>query len=54
MKFVKASAIAFAMSKAGAVRKTRECSEKIANRDGGVAACAAARSALAKTARAFC
>jgi 3-hydroxyacyl-CoA dehydrogenase len=44
-------AIAFARSKAGAVRKTRERSEKIANRDAGVAACAAARTALAKTAR---
>src|SRR5687768_2310361 len=44
-------AMAFARSKAGAVRKTRERSEKIANRDAGVAACAAARSALAKTAR---
>jgi 3-hydroxyacyl-CoA dehydrogenase len=44
-------AIAFAKSKAGAVRKTRERSEKIANRDAGVAACAAARTALAKTAR---
>ena len=38
-------------SKAGAVRKTRERSEKIANREAGVAACAAARTALAKTAR---
>jgi 3-hydroxyacyl-CoA dehydrogenase len=44
-------AIAFAKSKAGAVRKTRERSEKIANRDAGVAACTAARTALAKTAR---
>ena len=44
-------AIAFARSKAGAVRKTRERSEKIANREAGVAACAAARTALAKTAR---
>ncbi len=44
-------AVAFARSKAGAVRKTRERSEKIANREAGVAACAAARSALAKTAR---
>ena len=44
-------AIAFAKSKAGAIRKTRERSEKIANREAGVAACAAARTALAKTAR---
>ena len=44
-------AIAFAKSKAGAVRKTRDRSEKIANREAGVAACAAARTALAKTAR---
>ena len=44
-------AIAFAKSKAGAVRKTRDLSEKIANREAGVAACAAARTALAKTAR---
>src|SRR5688572_11416645 len=44
-------AIAFAKSKAGAVRKTRERSEKIADREAGVAACAAARTALAKTAR---
>ena len=44
-------AIAFARSKAGAIRKTRERSDKIANREAGVAACAAARTALAKTAR---
>ena len=46
-----ADAIAFAKSKAGAVRKTRERSEKTADREAGVAACAAARTALAKTAR---
>ena len=44
-------AIAFAKSKGGAVRKTRERSERIADRDAGVAACAAARAALAKAAR---
>jgi 3-hydroxyacyl-CoA dehydrogenase len=44
-------AIAFAKSHVGAVRKTRDRSEKIANRDAGVAACAAARTALAKGAR---
>ena len=44
-------AIACARAHAGAVRKTRERSEKVANRDAGVAACAAARTALAKTAR---
>jgi 3-hydroxyacyl-CoA dehydrogenase len=44
-------AIAFAKSRAGAVRRTRDRSDKIANRDTGVAACAAARTALAKTAR---
>jgi 3-hydroxyacyl-CoA dehydrogenase len=44
-------AIAFAKSKAGAIRKTRDRSERIANRDAGVAACAAARTALTKTAR---
>ena len=44
-------AIAFARLKAGAIRKTREHSEKIADRDAAVAACAAARTALAKTAR---
>jgi 3-hydroxyacyl-CoA dehydrogenase len=44
-------AIAFAKSKAGATRKTRERSEKVANREAGVAACASARTALAKTAR---
>ncbi len=36
---------------AGESRKTRERSDKIADRDAGVAACAAARTALAKTAR---
>jgi 3-hydroxyacyl-CoA dehydrogenase len=44
-------AIAFAKSRAGAVRRTRDRSEKIANREAGVAACAAARTTLAKTAR---
>lgn len=44
-------AIAFAQSKVGAIRKTRERSERIASRDAGIAACAAARAALAKTAR---
>jgi 3-hydroxyacyl-CoA dehydrogenase len=44
-------AIAFAQWKAGQVRKTRERSEKIADRDAGVAACNAARAALAKTAK---
>jgi 3-hydroxyacyl-CoA dehydrogenase len=44
-------AIAFAKAHAGAIRKTRERSEQIANREAGVAACAAARTALAKTAR---
>jgi 3-hydroxyacyl-CoA dehydrogenase len=44
-------AIAFAKAKAGAIRKTRERSEKIGNREAGVAACASARTALAKTAR---
>ena len=33
------------------IRKTRDLSEKIADREAGVAACAAARTALAKTAR---
>jgi 3-hydroxyacyl-CoA dehydrogenase len=44
-------AIAFARAKAGVIRKTRDLSEKIANRESGVAACAAARTVLAKTAR---
>lgn len=44
-------AIAFARTKVGSIRKTRDLSEKIANREAGVAACAAARTALAKTAR---
>ncbi len=44
-------AMALARTKAGAIRKTRELSEKTANREAGVAACAAARTALAKTAR---
>jgi 3-hydroxyacyl-CoA dehydrogenase len=44
-------AIAFATAQAGVIRKTRERSEKIANRDAGIAACAAARNILAKTAR---
>jgi 3-hydroxyacyl-CoA dehydrogenase len=45
------AAIAFAKSKAGAVRRTRDLSERIANREAGVAACAAARTALTKTTR---
>ena len=44
-------AIAFARIKTGAIRKTRDLSEKVATREAGVAACAAARTALAKTAR---
>ena len=44
-------AIALAKLRAGAIRKTRERSEKIADRQAGVAACAAARTALSKTAR---
>ena len=44
-------AIAFAKSHAGAIRRTRELAEKVSNREAGVAACAAARTALAKTAR---
>jgi len=44
-------AIAFAKSHAGVVCKTRERSEKIGDREAGVAACAAARTTLAKTAR---
>jgi len=39
------------MAVSGEVRKTRELTNKIADRDAGVAACAAARTALAKTAR---
>jgi 3-hydroxyacyl-CoA dehydrogenase len=45
------AAIAFAKSKAGAVRRTRDLSERIANREAGVAACVAARTALTKTTR---
>jgi 3-hydroxyacyl-CoA dehydrogenase len=46
-------AIAFgkAMAMSGEIRKTRELTGKIADRDGGIAACAAARSALARTAK---
>jgi 3-hydroxyacyl-CoA dehydrogenase len=46
-------AIAFARARAaaGATRKTREVSEKLADREAGLAACAAARAALGKTAR---
>src|SRR5687767_2551855 len=46
-------AIEFAksMAAAGEVRKTRELTGKIADRDGGMAACAAARTALAKSIR---
>jgi 3-hydroxyacyl-CoA dehydrogenase len=43
--------ITFARSRVTAVQKTRDRSEKIGDRDAGVAACAAARAALAKTAR---
>ena len=46
-------AIEFArmMAANGEIRKTRELTDKIADRQAGVAACAAARAALAKTAR---
>jgi len=46
-------AVEFARSKAGSggVRKTRELTTKIADRDAGVAACAAARKTLAATAK---
>ena len=42
---------ALAMVAAGEVRRTRELTAKIADRDAGVAACAAARASLAKTAK---
>jgi 3-hydroxyacyl-CoA dehydrogenase len=45
------AAITFAGERAGEVRKTRERTEKIADRDAGLAACAAIRTALGKTAR---
>jgi 3-hydroxyacyl-CoA dehydrogenase len=48
-----AGAIAFAREKAdaGGVRMVRELSEKVADRDAGVAACQTARASLKKTAR---
>ncbi|HJU41985.1 MAG TPA: 3-hydroxyacyl-CoA dehydrogenase NAD-binding domain-containing protein [Vicinamibacterales bacterium] len=48
-----ADAIQFAqgMAAAGEIRKTRELTAKIADRNAGVAACAAARASLAKTAK---
>jgi len=45
------AAIAFAGERAGKVRKTRERTEKIADRDAGLAACVAVRTALGRTAR---
>jgi 3-hydroxyacyl-CoA dehydrogenase len=50
---LQAAAVEFARAKAaaGEVRRTRELSAKIADRDAGLAVCAAARSALARTAR---
>jgi 3-hydroxyacyl-CoA dehydrogenase len=44
-------AIEFARGKAGRVRKTRDLNDKIADRAAGVAACEAARKALAGTAK---
>jgi 3-hydroxyacyl-CoA dehydrogenase len=44
-------AIAFVRSRVAAVPRTRDRSDKIADREAGVAACAAARTALAKTAK---
>jgi 3-hydroxyacyl-CoA dehydrogenase len=46
-----AIAFAKAMAMSGEIRKTRELTGKIADRDGGIAACATARHALAKTAK---
>ncbi|HEY2945802.1 MAG TPA: enoyl-CoA hydratase-related protein, partial [Vicinamibacteria bacterium] len=46
-----AAAFARARAAEGATRKTRALSEKLANREAGLGACAAARAALAKTAR---
>jgi 3-hydroxyacyl-CoA dehydrogenase len=46
-----AIAFAKAMAVSGEIRKTRELTGKIADRDGGIAACATARNALAKTAK---
>src|SRR5579862_3031731 len=50
---LEAGAIAFALEKAGAgaVRMVREQTHKIADREAGLAACAAARAGLKKTAR---
>ena len=46
-----AMAFAKAMAMSGEIRKTRDLTAKIANRDAGIAACAAARHGLAKTAK---
>jgi 3-hydroxyacyl-CoA dehydrogenase len=46
-----AGAIEFARERAGQVRKTRDLSEKVQDRDAGLAACTAARAGLAKSAR---
>jgi 3-hydroxyacyl-CoA dehydrogenase len=45
------AAIAFAAERAGEVRKTRERTERMADRDAGLVACVAVRTALGKTAR---